>query len=151
VHHTLTHFFGIHKPGNPNEKEYFDYMMGYCPIQNLVKRHRQQQQDRGDTITTARPSYPACFLTAGLHDPRVGYWEPAKLVAQLRCVLADRNKTSDDDDDDDVPLICLKTDMSAGHAGASDRYKYLKELAFDYAFLLDQLGLSTTLQETNGE
>lgn len=120
--------------------------MGYCPIQNLVKKQlhqqQQQQQEHGGTIPTTQPSYPACFLTAGLHDPRVGYWEPAKLVAQLRHVLADRNKNNDKDDDG--PLICLKTDMSAGHAGASDRYKYLKELAFEYAFLLDQLGLSTT-------
>jgi oligopeptidase B len=127
--------------GNPNEKEYFDYMMEYCPIQNLVRMQQQQEQ-------AFRPSYPACLLTAGLHDPRVGYWEPAKLVAQLRHVLANRSKSTDKGDDAE-PLICLKTDMSAGHAGASDRYKYLKELAFEYAFLLDQLGLSILRQETN--
>jgi oligopeptidase B len=139
--------FDTTNTGNPNEKEYFDYMMGYCPIQNLVKLQQQQQMARRGTSPTTRPSYPACLLTAGLHDPRVGYWEPAKLVAQLRHLLTDYSKNNNDADDE--PLICLKTDMSAGHAGASDRYKYLKELAFEYAFLLEQLGLPTTQLETS--
>lgn len=102
--------------GNPNEEKYFDYMMEYSPINNVKY---------GAT-------YPACLLTGGLHDPRVQYWEPAKYAAELRHAI---NKGSSGP-------ICLKMDMSSGHFSASDRYKYLKELSFDYAFLLDQLNLS---------
>ena len=75
--------------------------------------------------------YPNCLLTGGLHDPRVAYWEPAKFAATLRHEADSADST-----------ICVKMDMSAGHFSASDRYKYLKELSFDYAFLLDHLGLS---------
>lgn len=83
----------------------------YSPVNNVIAQH-----------------YPAMLVTAGLHDPRVAYWEPAKWVALLR------EKKTDDN------VLLLKTDLEAGHFSASDRYKYLRELAFDYSFLLDQLG-----------
>ena len=76
-----------------------------------------------------KQAYPSILVTAGFDDPRVQYWEPLKWVAKLR-----EHKTNDQ------PLL-LKVDMEAGHFSASDRYKYLKEAAFDYAFLLDELGL----------
>ena len=72
-------------------------------------------------------NYPAILVTAGLNDPRVAYWEPAKFVAKLRAMKTDDN------------LLLLKTDMSSGHFSASDRYKFLKETAFEYAFILDQI------------
>jgi oligopeptidase B len=77
----------------------------------------------------ARP-YPALLVTAGLHDPRVQYWEPAKWVAKLRLNGAG-----------DRPLL-LKTEMSGGHFGSSGRYEHLRETAFEWAFVLDALGLS---------
>jgi len=96
--------------GNPAEREYFDYMMSYSPYDNL------------------RPAdYPDVLITTGLNDPRVAYWEPAKFAARLREV-----RTSD-------RLLLLKTNFEAGHAGASGRYDYLKEVAFEYAFLIDRL------------
>jgi len=100
--------------GNPNEEKFFDYMMGYSPVNNVKKGAK----------------YPSCLLTGGLHDPRVQYWEPTKLAAELRHAQ-----------DEEANPVCLKIDMTAGHFSASDRYKYLKELSFDYAFLLDQLGV----------
>mmetsp|Transcript_22043 Transcript_22043/g.37695 ORF Transcript_22043/g.37695 Transcript_22043/m.37695 type:complete len:890 (-) Transcript_22043:246-2915(-) len=99
--------------GNPNEEEYHDYMMSYCPMQNVQE---------GKT-------YPSCLITGGLHDPRVAYWEPAKFAATLR-----HTSTSSG------PIL-LKTDLDAGHFAASDRYKYLKEQAFEFAYLLEQLGV----------
>jgi oligopeptidase B len=87
-------------------------MMSYSPINNVKKFAK----------------YPACLLTGGLHDPRVQYWEPAKFAAELRYWQSK-----------DSGPVCLKIDMTAGHFSASDRYKYLKELAFDYAFLINQL------------
>ncbi len=99
--------------GNPNEKDYFDYMMSYSPYDNI------KQQD-----------YPHILVTAGLNDPRVHYWEPAKFVAKLRAMKTDHN------------MLLLKTNMGAGHAGASGRYDYLRELAYIYAFILKALGLS---------
>ena len=101
--------------GNPNEEKYHQYMMDYSPINNV-------QQGK---------TYPSCLLTGGLHDPRVQYWEPAKFAAEIR---HQSNPT-------ESGPCCIKIDMDAGHFSASDRYKYLRELAFDYAFLLDQLGL----------
>jgi oligopeptidase B len=101
--------------GNPNEVKYHQYMMEYCPMQNIQ----------------AGAKYPSCLLTGGLHDPRVAFWEPAKFVAKLRHLQ-----------DPSSGPACLKMDMSAGHFSASDRYKYLKELSFDYAFVLDQIGFS---------
>ena len=101
--------------GNPNEAKYFNYMRSYSPMNNIIAQ-----------------DYPSILVTAGLHDPRVAYWEPMKWVAAIRDVKTDDN-----------PLL-LKVDLEAGHFSASDRYKYLKELSFDYAFLLDQLGLKDT-------
>jgi oligopeptidase B len=98
--------------GNPNEAEYFHYMLSYSPYDNL----RAAQ-------------YPAMLVKTSLHDSQVMYWEPAKYVARLRTLKTDEN-----------PLL-LVTNMKAGHGGASGRYDYLKEIAFDYAFLLKQLQL----------
>ena len=75
-------------------------------------------------------TYPSCLLLGGLHDPRVQYWEPTKFAATLRHTQGAESGP-----------VCLKIEMSAGHFSASDRYKYLRETAFDYAFLLDQVGL----------
>lgn len=102
--------------GNPNEERFHDYMLSYSPYDNV------KAQD-----------YPAMLVTAGLNDPRVAYWEPAKWVAKLRAVKTDRN-----------PLL-LKTDMSSGHFSASDRYKYIRETAFEYSFILDQIGAKKVL------
>jgi oligopeptidase B len=93
--------------GNPKKKEDFDYISTYSPYDNIEAK-----------------SYPIMLVTAGLNDPRVHYWEPAKYVAKLRATKIDSN------------LLLLKTNMGAGHSGASGRYDYLKEIAFEYAFLL---------------
>jgi oligopeptidase B len=98
--------------GNPNEEEYFKYMLSYSPYDNLKAA-----------------SYPAMLVKTSLHDSQVMYWEPAKYVAKLRTLKTDNN-----------PLL-LVTNMQAGHGGASGRYDYLKEIAFDYAFLLKEFGL----------
>lgn len=98
--------------GNPKIKEYYDYMIQYSPYDN-VKKH----------------AYPAMLVTTSLNDPRVAFWEPAKWVAKLRY-----NKT------DDNPLL-LKTNMGAGHGGASGRYERYREMAFEYAFILKQFGI----------
>ena len=94
--------------GNPENKEYFDYLMSYSPYDNI-----------------RNTEYPNLLITTGLNDPRVAYWEPAKFAAKLREL-----KTNDN-------LLLLKTNFDAGHGGASGRYDFLKEIAFDYAFLLD--------------
>jgi len=99
--------------GNPNEPEYFNYMLSYSPYENLKAG-----------------SYPAMLVKTSLNDSQVMYWEPAKYVAKLRTLKTDAH-----------PLL-LVTNMSAGHGGASGRYDYLKEIAFDYAFLLRELGLA---------
>jgi oligopeptidase B len=98
--------------GNPNEKSAFDYMMSYSPYDNL-----------------ARKSYPAILVTTSLNDSQVMYWEPAKYVAKLRTLKTDNN-----------PLL-LKVNMGAGHGGASGRYDRLKEVAFEYAWLMSQVGI----------
>jgi oligopeptidase B len=98
--------------GNPNEAEAFAYMRAYSPYDNLKA---------GD--------YPAMLVKTSLNDSQVMYWEPAKYVAKLRTL-----KTND------TPLL-LHINMDAGHGGASGRYDYLKEIAFDYAFLLRELGV----------
>jgi oligopeptidase B len=98
--------------GNPNEASYFTYMLSYSPYDNLKVG-----------------SYPAMLVKTSLHDSQVMYWEPAKYVAKLRTLKTDRN-----------PLLLL-TNMKAGHGGASGRYDYLKEIAFDYAFLMKELGI----------
>jgi len=96
--------------GDPSKPEFYDYMKSYAPYENVTAQ-----------------AYPAMLVTAGLNDPRVSYWEPAKWVAKLRAL-----KTND------RPLL-LKTNMGSGHFGASGRYEYLKETAIEYAFLLDVL------------
>jgi len=96
--------------GNPNSMKYFGYMLEYSPYDNV-----------------AAQDYPAILITAGLHDPRVAYWEPAKWVAKLRTLKTDSN-----------PLL-LKTDLSSGHFSASDRYKWYRETAFEWAFLVEQI------------
>ncbi|KAJ1627517.1 prolyl oligopeptidase family-domain-containing protein [Pavlovales sp. CCMP2436] len=97
-------------------KAFFEYMLSYSPVNQVQPQ-----------------AYPSLLATTGLHDPRVAYWEPAKWVQHLR---AKRTNAPADGRN-----VLLKTDMSAGHFSASDRYKYLKELAFDYAWLLQELGL----------
>ena len=99
--------------GNPADKAFFDYMMSYSPYDNI-----------------RMVAYPDVLLTTGLHDSSVAYWEPAKFAARLRGVKIGPG------------LVLLKTNMSAGHAGASGRYDYLREVALDYAFLLDRLGVA---------
>jgi oligopeptidase B len=80
-----------------------------------------------------RKAYPAMLVTSGLNDSRVAYWEPTKWVARLREMKTDSN-----------PLL-LRMNMGAGHGGSSGRYERLKEIAFDYAFMLQQVGLAGTL------
>jgi oligopeptidase B len=99
--------------GNPNVKRYYQYIRSYSPYDNLKKG-----------------AYPAMLVEASLHDSQVMYWEPAKYVAKLRTLKTDSS-----------PLL-LKTVMEAGHGGASGRYDALREVAFTYAFLLDQVGLA---------
>lgn len=96
--------------GNPEIQEEFEYMISYSPYDNI-----------------RAGSYPNMLLTTGLNDPRVAYWEPAKFAARLRASKTDDN------------LLALKTNYSAGHAGSSGRYDHLKEVALEYAFLIDQL------------
>ncbi|MBK9927666.1 MAG: S9 family peptidase [Anaerolineales bacterium] len=96
--------------GNPEIKEQYEYMMSYSPYDNIKTRE-----------------YPNLLLTAGYNDPRVAYWEPAKFAAKLR-----ESKTDDN-------LLLLKTNFHAGHAGSSGRYDFLKEVAFEYVFLIDRL------------
>ncbi|WP_109485181.1 S9 family peptidase [Occallatibacter savannae] len=97
--------------GDPNQQEFFHYMLSYSPYDNLKAAE-----------------YPAMLVKTSLNDSQVMYWEPAKYVAKLRTLKTDGN-----------PLL-LVTNMEAGHGGASGRYDYLKEIAFDYAFLLRELG-----------
>ncbi|MEO8538266.1 MAG: S9 family peptidase [bacterium] len=99
--------------GNPNVPEEYRYMKGYCPYSNVE----------------AKP-YPALFVKTALNDSQVMYWEPAKWVAKLRAHKTDAN-----------PLV-FRTDMGAGHGGASGRYDYLNEVAEEYAFILWQAGKS---------
>jgi oligopeptidase B len=101
--------------GNPNEPEAFATMLSYSPYDNLEK--------------LSGAPVPALLVKTSLNDSQVMYWEPAKYVARLRTIKAN-----------DTPLL-LHINMEAGHGGASGRYDYLKEIAFDYAFLLTQLGV----------
>lgn len=94
--------------GNPNEKEYYDYIKTYSPYDNVEAK-----------------AYPNLLVTTGLYDSQVQYWEPAKWVAKLREMKTDNNK------------LYLETNMDAGHGGASGRFEALKELAKDYAFILE--------------
>lgn len=97
--------------GNPHKPDYYEYMRSYSPYDNVTAQ-----------------DYPNLLVTAGLNDPRVQYWEPAKWTAKLRLW-----KTEDN-------VLILKTNMGAGHSGASGRYEYLKEVAFRYVFVLDEVG-----------
>lgn len=99
--------------GNPNEKESYDYMRSYSPYDNVKKM-----------------DYPNMLVTTGLHDSQVQYFEPAKWVAKLREYKTDDN------------ILLFKTNMDAGHGGASGRFEALKEVAIDYAFLLDLEGIT---------
>lgn len=100
--------------GNPNQKRYYEYMLSYSPYDNVKKQ-----------------AYPNILVTTGYHDSQVQYWEPAKWVAKLRDY-----KTNDN-------LVLLKTNMKAGHSGASGRFDYLEEIALDYAFLLYLEGIKS--------
>ncbi|HYV83207.1 MAG TPA: S9 family peptidase [Pyrinomonadaceae bacterium] len=99
--------------GNPNEKAAFDYMKTYSPYDNIAKK-----------------DYPATLVKVSLNDSQVPYWEGTKLVAKLRTMKTDHN-----------PLL-LKVNFGAGHGGASGRYDALRETAFDYAFMLWQMGIA---------
>lgn len=96
--------------GNPNEYKYYDYMLSYSPLDNV----RAQR-------------YPHLYVQAGLHDPRVAYWEPAKWVSKLRYTKTDQNE------------ILLNMDLESGHFSAKDRYKYWKESASQQAFVCKHL------------
>jgi oligopeptidase B len=97
--------------GNPNVKEYYEYMLSYSPYDNVQ-----------------RLSYPNLYITSGLHDSQVQYWEPTKWVAKLRQYHTGES------------LILLDTNLEAGHGGASGRFRRLNEIARQYAFLLDLAG-----------
>jgi oligopeptidase B len=94
--------------GNPNNKKYYDYMLSYSPYDNVKAQN-----------------YPNMYVSTGLHDSQVQYWEPAKWVAKLRDMKTDQN------------LLFLDTNMDAGHGGASGRFEALKDLAKEFSFLLD--------------
>jgi oligopeptidase B len=98
--------------GDPRKKEYYDYMLSYSPYDNI-----------------AAQAYPHLLVTTGLHDSQVQYWEPAKWVAKLRATRTDDHR------------LLLKTNLEAGHGGASGRYDRYRETAFEYAFLLDLCGI----------
>jgi oligopeptidase B len=98
--------------GDPNKQEFYDYMLSYSPYDNVAAK-----------------SYPNLLITGGLHDSQVQYWEPAKWAAKLRATKTDKNR------------LLLKTNMDAGHSGASGRFKRHRETAFAYAFLLDLAGI----------
>ena len=98
--------------GNPNDKKYYDYMLSYSPYDNVEKK-----------------AYPNLLVTTGLHDSQVQYWEPAKWVAKLRTLKTDKN------------VLLLKTNMEAGHGGASGRFEAIKEIAFEYAFMFKLQGI----------
>ena len=99
--------------GNPQEREYFEYMLSYSPYDNIKPK-----------------AYPAMLVETSLNDSQVMYWEPAKYVAKLRATKTDDNP------------VLLKINMGAGHGGASGRYDFLREIAFTYTFILWQLGLA---------
>ena len=94
--------------GNPNEKDYYEYMKSYSPYDNVTNK-----------------LYPNMLVTTGLHDSQVQYWEPAKWVARLRAQSKNASQ------------LYLQTNLEAGHGGASGRFEALKEVAAEYAFLLD--------------
>jgi oligopeptidase B len=99
--------------GNPNDSTYYRYMLSYSPYDNVERK-----------------AYPHLLVTTGLHDSQVQYWEPAKWVARLRAMKTGQNR------------LILKTNMEAGHGGASGRYQRWREIAFQYAFVLNLAGLA---------
>ncbi len=98
--------------GNPGVKEYYDYILSYSPYDNVEKK-----------------AYPSMFITTGLNDSQVQYWEPAKWAAKLRALKTDKN------------LLILKTDMDTGHGGKSGRFEAMKLSALEYAFMLHLEGI----------
>ncbi|KPK04283.1 MAG: protease 2, partial [Gemmatimonas sp. SG8_28] len=98
--------------GNPNDETYYRYMLTYSPYDQVAAR-----------------AYPNMLVTTGLHDSQVQYFEPAKWVAKLRALKTDDNR------------LLLKTNMEAGHGGASGRYRRYRDIAFQYAFMLDLIGI----------
>ncbi len=104
--------------GNPKKEDYYLYMKSYSPYDNVEAK-----------------DYPHMYITTGLNDPRVAYWEPAKWVARLRSMKTDSN------------TLVLKTNMGAGHFGASGRFNHLREEAECYAFILDKLGVNVAIKE----
>ncbi len=106
--------------GNPNEEVYYEYILSYSPYDNVEAK-----------------AYPHLLVTTGLHDSQVQYWEPAKWVARLRALKTDHNR------------LLLKTNMEAGHGGASGRFRSLRETAFEYAFLLDLAGIHHVEQRSS--
>ncbi len=94
--------------GNPNDEDYYFYMLSYSPYDNIDKKN-----------------YPNMLITSGLHDSQVQYWEPTKYVAKLRDLKTDDN------------VLLLHTNTDAGHGGSSGRFEHLKEIALEYAFILD--------------
>jgi oligopeptidase B len=99
--------------GNPNQEDYYRYMLSYSPYDNVEKK-----------------DYPNMLVTTGLHDSQVQYWEPAKWVAKLRDMKTDNN------------ILLLQTNMDYGHSGASGRFQKYKEVALEYAFLLNLLHIN---------
>jgi oligopeptidase B len=106
--------------GNPKYPKYFDYMASYSPYDNIEDKQ-----------------YPNLLVTAGLNDPRVSYWEPAKWVARQR-TLKHQNR-----------ILLLKTYMGAGHQGDSGRFDRLKETAMEYAFAIDTLNTNRVAQKSH--
>ena len=100
--------------GNPNDKDSYDYMLSYSPYDNVTSQ-----------------KYPHLLITTGLHDSQVQYWEPAKWIAKLRDNKTDNNK------------LLMNTNMEAGHGGTSGRFEQYREIALEYAFLLDLAGMTT--------
>ena len=96
--------------GNPNEKAYYEYMLSYSPYDQVTSK-----------------DYPHLFVTSGLHDSQVQYWEPTKWVAKLRELKTDEN------------LVLLYTNMDAGHGGSSGRFQKIKEVVREYAFIFHVL------------
>ncbi|KAI9097289.1 oligopeptidase B [Phlyctochytrium arcticum] len=102
--------------GNPNEKDYFDYMLSYSPYDNVKKTD----------------IFPDLLVKAGINDPRVAYWEPAKWVAKLRDLGLDQSKEGN--------KVVFDCKMGSGHFGSSGRYAHYKETASDYAFIMERIG-----------
>ena len=98
--------------GNPNMKKYYNYMLSYSPYDNVVAQN-----------------YPNLYISTGLHDSQVQYWEPAKWIAKLRVLKTNNNQ------------LYLDTNMEAGHGGASGRFEAIKEIAKEFSFLLDLEGI----------